>query len=85
MILPMIDEAARIVEEGIALRPSDVDLVEVHGYGFPRFRGGPVQYGRSLRLSEVVARLRALHADGLARDPAPRLRSWADEQTATQP
>jgi 3-hydroxyacyl-CoA dehydrogenase len=85
MILPMIDEAARIVAEGVALRPSDVDLVEVHGYGFPRFRGGPVQYGRSLGLSEVVARLRALHADGLAAEPAPQLRAWADEATATNP
>lgn len=85
MILPMIDEAARIVDEGIALRPSDVDLVEVHGYGFPRFRGGPVRYGRSLGLSEVIARLRALHAAGLAPDPAPQLRTWADEEAAANP
>ena len=82
MILPMIDEAARIVDEGIALRASDVDLVEVHGYGFPRFRGGPVRYGRSRGLSEVVARLEALHAEGLAPAVSPRLRSWAVEATA---
>ena len=86
LVLPMVDAAARIVDEDIAQRPSDVDLVMVHGYGFPRFRGGPVQYGRSLGFERVVARLEALHADGCAPVPSDALRRWADEQaTARNP
>ena len=82
IVLPMVDEAAQIVAEGIAQRPSDVDLVMVHGYGFPRFRGGPVQYGQSLGFAQVVTRLEALHADGCASAPSDALRRWADDQSA---
>ena len=77
LILPMVSEAAQIVADGIALRPEDVDLVMVHGYGFPRVKGGPVQYGRALGIAEVVRRLEALHAQGLAPAPAAALREWS--------
>ena len=77
VILPMINEAAQIVQEGIALRPEDVDLVEIHGYGFPRFRGGPVQYGRALGFDHVAARLTDLHEQGLADSPCTELHTWA--------
>lgn len=80
MVLPMLDEAAKIVGEGIAVRPSDVDLVKIHGYGFPRFRGGPVQYGRALGFAEAVSRLEALRAEGYAPLPSPQLHAWASEQ-----
>lgn len=80
MILPMINEAAVIVSEGIALRASDVDLVEVHGYGFPRFRGGPVEYGRTIGFGEVAASLEELQADDLAPPISERLRIWATDQ-----
>ena len=82
IILPMINEAAQIVQEGIALRPEDVDLVEIHGYGFPRFRGGPVQYGRALGFDHVAARLADFHAQGLAGAPCAELQGWAAGRAA---
>jgi 3-hydroxyacyl-CoA dehydrogenase len=78
----MINEAAQIVQDGIALRPEDVDLVEVHGYGFPRFRGGPVQYGRALGFDHVAARLDDLRALGLVEAPCATLRAWAADRAA---
>jgi 3-hydroxyacyl-CoA dehydrogenase len=47
LLLPMIDEGRKIVAEGVALRASDVDVVWIHGYGWPRWRGGPMYYGDS--------------------------------------
>ena len=52
----MILEGARIVEEGIALRPVDVDVVYLFGYGFPRHRGGPLFYADTIGAAELVAR-----------------------------
>src|SRR5690606_7731765 len=53
----MINEAANVVREGIALRPLDVDVAFLYGYGFPRHRGGPMHYadqaGRPLILAEI--------------------------------
>ncbi len=43
----MVNEAALLLAEGVAARASDIDVVMVHGYGFPRFRGGPVQWART--------------------------------------
>lgn len=56
-LYPMINEGARILEEGIALRPSDIDVVWVNGYGWPAYRGGPMFYADSVGLATVVARL----------------------------
>ncbi|HBZ44234.1 MAG TPA: 3-hydroxyacyl-CoA dehydrogenase [Maritimibacter sp.] len=53
----MISEAARVVEEGIALRPIDVDAVFLFGYGFPRFRGGPLKYADEIGAKEIVRRI----------------------------
>ena len=52
-IYPMINEGCRILEEGIALRASDVDLIWIHGYGFPAYRGGPMCYGELVGLRKV--------------------------------
>lgn len=52
----MILEAARVVEDGTALRPVDVDAVLLNGYGFPRFRGGPLHYADTLGAAEVIRR-----------------------------
>ncbi|MDE1993456.1 MAG: enoyl-CoA hydratase/isomerase family protein [Rhizobiaceae bacterium] len=60
MILPMINEGARILEEGIADSAKDIDVIWLHGYGFPRWRGGPMFYGQTRGLFDVVARLKAL-------------------------
>lgn len=50
----MINEGAKVVEEGIALRPIDVDVTLLHGYGFPRFRGGPMKYADMTGLPKVL-------------------------------
>lgn len=59
----MISEAARVVEEGIALRPIDVDAVFLFGYGFPRFRGGPLQYADTIGAKELVSRIQSYAKD----------------------
>jgi 3-hydroxyacyl-CoA dehydrogenase len=57
-IYPMINEGAKILEEKIALRPSDIDIVWINGYGWPVYRGGPMFYADSVGLANVVARLK---------------------------
>lgn len=54
-MIAMIAEAARVIEDGIALRPIDVDAVFLFGYGFPRFRGGPLHYADTLGAEKIVA------------------------------
>ncbi len=55
LFYPMINEGARILEEGIALRPGDIDVVFANGYGMPRYRGGPMFYADALGLKTVHA------------------------------
>ncbi|MNQ27171.1 Fatty acid oxidation complex subunit alpha [compost metagenome] len=55
----MINEAANVLDQGIALRPSDVDVVFLSGYGFPRHHGGPMHYADSVGLDRVLADIRA--------------------------
>merc|ERR1719387_1844096 len=58
LFLPMINEGFKILEEGHAARPSDIDAVYVHGYAFPRYRGGPMHYAEEeLTLPRVVETL----------------------------
>ena len=57
-VYPMINEGARILEEKIALRASDIDIVWINGYGWPVYRGGPMFYGDTVGLAHVVARLK---------------------------
>lgn len=52
-VYPMINEAAKILEEGLAIRPSDIDVVWVYGYGWPVYRGGPVRYADHIGLENV--------------------------------
>ena len=54
----MINEAADVVHEKIALRPSDVDVTKLFGYGFPRYRGGPMKYADSYGLDKILENLR---------------------------
>jgi 3-hydroxyacyl-CoA dehydrogenase len=58
-VYPMINEGARILEEKIALRASDIDIVWINGYGWPVYRGGPMFYGDTVGLAHVVERLKA--------------------------
>ncbi|EKS71192.1 MULTISPECIES: 3-hydroxyacyl-CoA dehydrogenase NAD-binding domain-containing protein [Caballeronia] len=55
----MINEGANIVHEGIAQRPLDVDATLMHGFGFPRYRGGPMHYADTVGLDNVLADIRA--------------------------
>lgn len=55
LVAVLVNEGARIVEEGIAERPGDVDTVQIHGYGFPRWRGGPMFYGAERGWDRVAA------------------------------
>lgn len=73
-MLALVNEGARIVEEGIAQRPADIDVVYTSGYGFPATRGGPMFYAETLGLAKVVAQLEqfaAVHGKHWA--PAPLL------------
>jgi 3-hydroxyacyl-CoA dehydrogenase len=57
LIYALVNEGMRIVEEGIAQRPSDIDVVYIYGYGFPAWRGGPMHYADSVGLEKVHARV----------------------------
>lgn len=63
LLFPLINEGARILEEGIALRASDVDLVWINGYGWPRHLGGPMFYADEIGLKHIVKRLEDFAAD----------------------
>ncbi|WP_420335148.1 3-hydroxyacyl-CoA dehydrogenase NAD-binding domain-containing protein [Roseibium sp.] len=58
-VTAMILEATRVLEEGIALRPVDIDAVFLFGYGFPRFRGGPMHTADQIGAAELVRRIEA--------------------------
>jgi 3-hydroxyacyl-CoA dehydrogenase len=55
----LANEGARVLEDGYAIRASDIDVVYVHGFGYPRHRGGPMFYADTVGLPTVVARIRA--------------------------
>ncbi|MEY9780142.1 3-hydroxyacyl-CoA dehydrogenase NAD-binding domain-containing protein [Sinorhizobium fredii] len=73
ILWPMVNEGARILADGTALRASDIDLVKIHGYGFPRWRGGPMHYAQAHGLDKVVDALGALANEGLADPPCDLL------------
>jgi len=76
----MINEGARILEEGIALRPGDIDIIYLNGYGFPNYRGGPMWYADSVGLKKVYERVSEFHQKfGELWEPAPLLRELAAE------
>jgi 3-hydroxyacyl-CoA dehydrogenase len=57
-VYAQINEGAKILEEGIAIRPSDIDIVWINGYGWPVYRGGPMFYADTVGLKTVVAKLK---------------------------
>ena len=81
MIYPMINEGARILEEKIAARPSDIDVVWLYGYGWPIYRGGPMFYADQVGLKKVAERLSfyAKQTNDPSLEPAPLLKKLADE------
>ncbi len=79
LVLPMINEAARCLEEGIAARPLDVDLGMVMGTGFPPFRGGLLRYADHRGVAAIIDRLEELGRSADARfAPSEALRKRAD-------
>ena len=56
-IYPMINEGAKILEEGIALRSAAIDVVWINGYGWPIYRGGPMYYGEQVGLDRILHRM----------------------------
>ena len=79
-IYALINEGAKILEEGIALRASDVDLVWIHGFGFPRYRGGPMFYADTVGLKKVYGAVARFHEEqGEWMRPAPLLERLARE------
>ncbi|MDX1506670.1 MAG: 3-hydroxyacyl-CoA dehydrogenase NAD-binding domain-containing protein [Woeseiaceae bacterium] len=84
LIYALINEGLRIVDEGIAQRPSDIDVVYAYGYGFPPHRGGPMHYADSVGLEQVHARISEFRARFGPENwtPAPLLeRLIADKQS----
>ena len=70
----LINEGARVLDEGFALRASDIDVIYVNGYGFPGWRGGPMFYADRAGLPHVLGRIRQFEAQHGARwAPAPLL------------
>jgi 3-hydroxyacyl-CoA dehydrogenase len=60
LVYPMINEGAKILEEGIALRPGDIDVIWIYGYGWPVYRGGPMHYADQVGLKKIHDRLAEL-------------------------
>lgn len=83
LVFALVNEGARIVEEGIALRASDVDMVYLTGYGFPLFRGGPMNYADTVGLFNVVQAMKRFaknpNDDAKFWEPAPLLAKLAAE------
>ncbi|HLK35248.1 MAG TPA: 3-hydroxyacyl-CoA dehydrogenase family protein, partial [Polyangiaceae bacterium] len=76
----MINEGAKILDEGIALRASDIDTVWINGYGFPAHRGGPMFHADTVGLGKIDARIRAFLAQhGKVWEPSALLEKLSKE------
>jgi len=81
LLHPLVNEGARILEEGIAIRASDIDVVYVYGYGFPAYKGGPMFWAEQAGLARVVDTMRGLAPTHGARwAPAPLLERLVAEK-----
>jgi 3-hydroxyacyl-CoA dehydrogenase len=79
-LYPMVNEGAKILEEGKAIRASDIDVVWVNGYGWPTYRGGPMYWADQVGLDKILARLKEFHATlGDDFKPAPLLEKLVAE------
>ena len=76
----LVNEGGRILEEGYALRASDIDIIYLNGYGFPAYRGGPMWYADTVGLKQVYERVSEFQRQhGEVWRPAPLLKRLADE------
>ena len=80
-LYPLINEGARILEEGIAIRPCDIDIVYINGYGFPEVTGGPMFWADKQGLDNILSDIEAFHAEygGKVWEPAPLLKQLVAE------
>ena len=79
-IYALINEGARVLEEGVASRAADIDVIYLTGYGFPAFRGGPMFYADTIGLAAIHDRIAAFHRElGPRWKPAPLLARLARE------
>jgi len=79
-IYALVNEGARILEEGYALRAVDIDMIYITGYGFPAYRGGPMWYADTVGLANVYRRVREFEQEhGSLWTPAPLLKQLAEE------
>ncbi|KGD90048.1 3-hydroxyacyl-CoA dehydrogenase [Achromobacter sp. RTa] len=79
----LVNEASKVLEDGIALRPADIDTALVNGYGFPRWRGGPMKYADDVGLPAIVADLESYAKEDAAFwAPSALLRRLAREGAA---
>jgi 3-hydroxyacyl-CoA dehydrogenase len=75
----LINEGAKILEEGIALRAVDIDIIYINGYGYPAWRGGPMWYADTVGLKKVYDRVSQFHEEhGELWEPAPLLKRLAE-------
>lgn len=72
-LYPLVNEGARVLEEGMALRASDIDLVWINGYGFPAWRGGPMHWADAEGLGKILDGIRGFAANRDFWEPAPFL------------
>jgi 3-hydroxyacyl-CoA dehydrogenase len=80
LLFALVNEGMNILDEGIAQRPGDIDVVYVYGYGFPAWRGGPMHHADAVGLPQVLARVRQFEQRFGARNwtPAPLLERLAE-------
>jgi 3-hydroxyacyl-CoA dehydrogenase len=79
-IYALVNEGARILEEGFAMRAVDIDIIYINGYGFPPYRGGPMWYADTVGLKNVYERVSEFHRiHGELWTPAPLLQRLAEE------
>ncbi len=78
---PLVNEGAKILEEGLAQRASDIDVVWMYGYGFPRYRGGPMFWADLVGLGTIYDMMRRLHDEhgDYWLEPAPLLKQLAEQ------
>ncbi|NQV19823.1 MAG: enoyl-CoA hydratase/isomerase family protein [Rhodospirillales bacterium] len=81
LIYALVNEGAKLLEQGFALRSSDIDIIYIYGYGFPPYRGGPMFYADTVGLKSVYDDICALSLEhpGEGWEPAPLLKKLADE------
>lgn len=81
LMYPMVNEGARILEEGIAARPGDIDTIWINGYNWPAWRGGPMHWADAIGLDRIAADLTRFAAEtgDESQEPAPLLKRLAAE------